>query len=289
MSEPARDPTTDPDRRAFFEIPPESHFPIQNLPYGVFRRKGVGGVHVGVAIGDYVLDLTILEALDLFTDPAIRDTRPFGTRSLNPFMSLGSGVWRMARETISDLLAGINPTLATNTSLQEQALVPQDEVTLLMPVAVGDYTDFYSSREHAVNVGTMFRGAENALMPNWPHLPVAYHGRASSVVVSGTPVARPQNSHSKSPYSTRVSGASIATLTTPAPSPVRGNQASRRAVARGPASAAERGATGRTGATGDQLRLLRAGLGPLRHRAGQPDDRRPPRLGHLPPLPALRP
>lgn len=192
MSEPARDPTTDPERRAFFEIPPESHFPIQNLPYGVFRRTGMGGVHVGVAIGEFVLDLTILEAMDVFTAPAIRDTRPFGTRSLNAFMSLGSEVWRTVRESVSDLLAGINPTLEANSSLQEQSLVPLDEVTLLMPVAVGDYTDFYSSREHAVNVGTMFRGADNALMPNWLHLPVAYHGRASSLVISGTPIPRPR-------------------------------------------------------------------------------------------------
>src|SRR4029077_8432257 len=111
---------------------------------------------------------------------------------LNAFMALGPPAWGEARAAISGLLRASNPVLRDNSPLRQKALVPQTEVQMLLPVAIGDYTDFYSSREHATNVGIMMRGPDNALQPNWLHLPVAYHGRSSSVVVSGTDVRRPK-------------------------------------------------------------------------------------------------
>jgi fumarylacetoacetase len=115
----------------------------------------------------------------------------FARHSLNDFMALGRAVWRDVRETLTTLLSEDESTLKDDRALRDRVLVPVDEYEMLLPARIGDYTDFYSSREHATNVGTMFRGKENALMPNWLHLPVAYHGRASSVVVSGTDLHRP--------------------------------------------------------------------------------------------------
>jgi fumarylacetoacetase len=184
-------PTNDPSPRSFVPVPPESHFPIQNLPYGIFRRRS-GGRRAGVAIGDAVLDLTLLEERGLLSAPALRGRRVFDTGTLNAFMALGRAAWGEVRATISRLLRIDEPTLRDDGALREYALVPMAEVEMLLPADVGDYTDFYSSREHATNVGTMLRGPDKALMPNWLHLPVAYHGRASSVVVSGTDVRRPR-------------------------------------------------------------------------------------------------
>jgi fumarylacetoacetase len=183
-------PTNDPSLRSWVQVPPESHFPIQNLPYGVFRRGG--GRRAGVAIGDVVLDLTLLEERDLLAAPALRGRRVFDIGTLNAYMAAGRAAWGEVRAAVSRLLRADEPTLRDNASLREYALVPMREVEMLLPADVGDYTDFYSSREHATNVGTMLRGPDKALMPNWLHLPVAYHGRASSVVVSGTDVRRPR-------------------------------------------------------------------------------------------------
>jgi fumarylacetoacetase len=186
------DPTTDPGLRSWVAVAPESHFPIQNLPYGIFRPRPGDAPRVGVAIGEHVLDLAVLEAAGLFDTAALRGRAVFGQGALNDFMALGRPAWREARATVSRLLRQDEPALRDNTDLRESALVPTAGVELLLPAAVGDYTDFYSSREHATNVGTMTRGADNALQPNWLHLPVAYHGRASSIVVSGTEVRRPK-------------------------------------------------------------------------------------------------
>ncbi len=185
------DPTLDPTLRSFLPVEADSHFPIQNLPYGVFRPPAGGTPRVGVAIGDLVLDLAVLEASGHFNAPALAGRQVFDQPSLNTFLALGRPAWREARARISRLLRANEPVLRDNLPLRRQVLLPRDKVELLLPVAIGDYTDFYSSREHATNVGAMFRGRENALMPNWLHLPVAYHGRASSVVVSGTDVHRP--------------------------------------------------------------------------------------------------
>jgi len=183
--------TTDPGLRSFIPVEPESHFPIQNLPYGVFRRRSGNNPAIGVAIGDFVLDLAFLDEQNLLATPSFGGRRVFTESTLNAFMALGPATWREARQTISRLLREDEPTLRDNEPLRERALVPMTEIEVLLPVEIGDYTDFYSSREHAHNVGVMLRGPDNALMPNWLHLPVAYHGRSSSIVVSGTDLHRP--------------------------------------------------------------------------------------------------
>ena len=183
--------TTDPELRSFIPVRTDSHFPIQNLPYGVFCNKAGGKPRVGVAIGDHVLDLALLEERKLIEVPGNINERVFARTSLNCFMSLGRKACQEVREDISHLLQADVTTLRDDADLRHRAFLPLEQVELLMPVEIGDYTDFYSSCEHATNVGTMLRGAENALNPNWLHLPVAYHGRASSVVASGTNIHRP--------------------------------------------------------------------------------------------------
>ena len=185
-------PTNDPRLRSFIPVAAESHFPIQNLPYGVFRRRSGGEPHIGVAIGDQVLDLSVLEAEGLLAGAALGNARVFSQPTLNAFLALGPAGWREARSVISRLLRDDEPTLRDQPKLRAQALVSQAEVQMLLPTAIGDYTDFYSSREHATNMGIMLRGPDNPLLPNWLHLPVAYHGRSSSVVVSGTDLHRPK-------------------------------------------------------------------------------------------------
>ena len=178
----------DPKLRSFIDVAPTSDFPIQNLPYGVFSANGLAP-RVGVAIGDYVLDLWELE------QDSRLDVGPLGVfsqPSLNAFMALGPKVWSATRARISELLRSDHPELRDNRELRARALVPMADVKLHMPFAVSGYTDFYSSKEHATNVGVMFRGKDNALQPNWLHMPIGYNGRASTVVVSGTPVRRPR-------------------------------------------------------------------------------------------------
>jgi fumarylacetoacetase len=183
--------TTDASLASFLDIPDDHPFPIQNLPYGVFRPSPDAAPRVGVAIGDAVLDLAVLEANDVFEHPAVRDAAPFAEPTLNAFMALDRTAWTSVRETVQTLLRADTPDLRDDSTLRAQALHDRSSVVLEMPVDIGDYTDFYSSEHHATNVGTMFRGAENALQPNWKHLPVGYHGRASSIVLSGTDVRRP--------------------------------------------------------------------------------------------------
>jgi fumarylacetoacetase len=179
--------------QSFIPVSPESHFPIQNLPFGIFRPLPGGEGRAGVAIGDYVLDLAVLEERGLLTIPALMGkAQVFNRPSLNAFMALGRKSWQVVRKRLTVLLRQDEPTLRDDRALLREALVPRSEVEMLLPVEIGDYTDFYSSREHATNCGTMLRGPDHALSPNWLHLPVAYHGRASSVVVSGTDLRRPR-------------------------------------------------------------------------------------------------
>jgi len=185
-------PTNDPNLKSFVEVEHESHFPIQNLPYGVARSRENGEVFICTAIGNYVVNLTELDAAGVFNGPQLDSKHVFRERTLNKFMELGPDAWGEARSYISNLLNADEPSLRDNQSLRERVLIPMDNVEMMLPVNIGDYTDFYSSEQHATNVGTMFRGPENALKPNWKHLPVGYHGRASSIVVSGTNVHRPQ-------------------------------------------------------------------------------------------------
>jgi fumarylacetoacetase len=179
----------DPALRSFIDVDPASDFSIQNLPYGVFSAKDGLAPRVGVAIGNYVLDLWELEQ-DGRLD--VGELGVFAAPMLNPFMALGPKVWSRTRARISELLRHDNPELRDNDELRAQALVPMADVKLYLPFVVSGYTDFYSSKEHATNVGVMFRGKDNALQPNWLHMPIGYNGRASTVVVSGTPVRRPR-------------------------------------------------------------------------------------------------
>lgn len=183
----------------------ETDFPIQNLPYGVFSTFGTSP-RVGVAIGDRILDLAALEAAGLVT-PSPGEAI-FDRHELNPFMALGPATWTLTRQAISNLLESSNPRLRDDVALRARALVPMAEARLYLPIFVRSFTDFFASREHATNSGSMFRDPANALMPNWLHLPVAYNGRASTVVVSGTPVRRPLGQMKPPEASTPVFGPS---------------------------------------------------------------------------------
>lgn len=185
------DSTTAPSLSSFLEVDAHHPFPIQNLPYGVFLPPNSTVPRVGVAIGDHVLDLATLNEEGIFDAPELRDARPFAQSTLNGFMALGPSAWAPVREQIQTLLRADTAALRDDPSLREQVLHPRTDVSLRLPVDVGDYTDFYSSKYHATNVGVMFRGIENALRDNWVHQPVAYHGRASSVILSGHDVRRP--------------------------------------------------------------------------------------------------
>jgi len=177
-------------RRSFIEVAPDSHFPIQNLPFGIFSTAADPRPRAGVAIGELVLDLAALEEAGLLAvAPAGR--RVFARDTLNAFIALGRPVWTHARSRVRELLSEAHAELRDNAGLRAQALVPLRDARMHLPVAIGGYTDFYSSKEHATNVGSTFRDPKNALLPNWRYLPVAYNGRASSVVVSGTPIRRP--------------------------------------------------------------------------------------------------
>ncbi|WP_454737831.1 fumarylacetoacetase [Cupriavidus necator] len=165
----------------------QTHFPLQNLPYGVFSTKGQSP-RVGVAIGDQVLDLAALDEAGLLPAAA---KGAFAAVNLNRFIALGKPVWSETRKRLTALLSGEDAALRDNAAMRDKALVPMSAATLHLPVEIPGYTDFYSSKEHATNVGRMFRDPDNALLPNWLEIPIGYNGRASSVVVSGTPLHRP--------------------------------------------------------------------------------------------------
>lgn len=175
--------------KSFIKVDADSHFPIQNLPYGVCRPQAGGSPRCCSIIGDQIVDLAALERLNLL--PAVSERPVFSDASLNAFAALGKSAWSNVRRSLSELLEASNATLRDHSEAREQVFLPVNEVEMLLPMNVGDYTDFYSSKEHATNVGIMFRGVDNALQPNWLHLPVGYHGRASSVVASGHPIRRP--------------------------------------------------------------------------------------------------
>jgi fumarylacetoacetase len=196
--------------KSFIEVAPDSHFPIENLPFGIFRPRDIvpRGPRVGVAIGEYVVDLSVLEEKGHFQTPEFQDRQVFSDDSLNAFLALGRPAWRKTREVLQNLLAAETPTLRDDGDLRARVFYRQDDVEMQLPARIGDYTDFYSSYHHAHNVGTMLRGPENALMPNWKWLPVAYHGRASSIVVSGAEVKRPHGQTKPPDAETPVFGAS---------------------------------------------------------------------------------
>ncbi|WP_181305663.1 fumarylacetoacetase [Rufibacter sp. XAAS-G3-1] len=181
----------DPSLHSWIQIAPDCDFQIQNLPFGIFQTED-RDARVGVAIGDYVLDVYVLTQHGLFDMLDVEDPTVFHRPYLNDFMALGRVIWRQVRGRISELLRNDNPEIRDNRALMAECLLKQKDVQMLMPVQVPNYTDFYSSMEHATNVGSMFRDPANALLPNWKHLPVGYHGRASSIVPSGVPIRRPK-------------------------------------------------------------------------------------------------
>ncbi|NBO91859.1 MAG: fumarylacetoacetase [Planctomycetia bacterium] len=168
--------------RTWIDVPADSFFPLENLPYGVFHQWGT---HCCVRIGDFVVDLWALAHAGVLPLPWY-----LFEGDLTRFASEGPEAWRVTRERLTELLSADHPRLRDDVELRTNAVLPLEGVRLQMPVTVGDYTDFYSSREHATNVGAMFR-PDAPLMPNWLHLPVAYHGRASSLVLSERDVIRP--------------------------------------------------------------------------------------------------
>ncbi|KAG6594693.1 Fumarylacetoacetase, partial [Cucurbita argyrosperma subsp. sororia] len=177
---------------SFIEVHPDSHFPIQNLPYGVFK-SGPGSVQrPGVAIGEYVLDLSVIASAGLFDGPLLKNSDCFLQPNLNKFLSLGRPAWKEARATLQKLLSSTEPALRDNEALRSRSLIPLSSAEMVLPVAIQDYTDFFSSMHHAKNCGAIFRGSQNPMLPNWFHIPIAYHGRASSIVISGTDIVRPR-------------------------------------------------------------------------------------------------
>jgi fumarylacetoacetase len=184
------DKTNDPSLRSWINVQEESDFPILNIPFGIIQRKETSP-HVATRIGDTIVDIYFLAKNGLLEQTGI-DPEIFNNDTLNPFILLGKPYWRILREMLIAIFEENNPLLRDHSALKKEILIPAEDAQMLMPVRVGDYTDFYSSIEHATNVGIMFRDPANALLPNWRHMPVGYHGRSSSIVVSGTPIHRPK-------------------------------------------------------------------------------------------------
>jgi len=179
----------DTTRKSWLEVASDSDFPIQNIPFGVFLTKE-NIVTVGTRIGDFAIDLGALQQLNYFDGIELTDDM-FMQDTLNDFISDGQKTWRLVRNRIAEIFDAANSELRDNTKHRNIVIFKMEDVEMQLPVLIGDYTDFYSSREHATNVGKMFRDPENALLPNWLHVPVGYHGRSSSIIPSGIPVHRP--------------------------------------------------------------------------------------------------
>lgn len=179
----------DPNRKSWLPVDKDSDFPIQNIPFGVFLTRD-DIITVGTRIGDFAIDLGALHQLGYFDGIELTDDI-FLQDTLNDFISDGQKTWRLVRNRIADIFDEKNTALKDNKAHHDRVIFTMDEIEMQLPVQVGDYTDFYSSKEHATNVGTMFRDPDNALLPNWLHIPVGYHGRSSSIIPSGINVHRP--------------------------------------------------------------------------------------------------
>lgn len=180
----------DPKLQSWIKVKADADFPIQNLPFGIFK-SGNDAPSAASIIGDQVISLHALHQLGFFDGMELPE-RVFAQKTLNDFMVLGKETTRKVRARLAELLEISNQELQGNHEARTKVFLNEDEVEMLMPVQVGDYTDFYSSEQHAYNVGCMFRDPDNALLPNWKHIPVGYHGRASSIVISGTDIHRPK-------------------------------------------------------------------------------------------------
>ena len=177
------------DRKTWLEVPANSDFPIQNIPFGVFLTRD-DIITIGTRIGDTAIDLGALHQLGYFKGIELTDDI-FLQDTLNDFIADGRKTWRLVRNRISEIFMEDNASLRDNEAHKNRVLFSLDEIEMLLPVDVGDYTDFYASKEHATNVGSLFRDPENALLPNWLRIPIGYHGRSSSIVPSGTKIRRP--------------------------------------------------------------------------------------------------
>lgn len=179
----------DPTRKSWLSVSDNSDFPIQNIPFGVFLTKE-DVITIGTRIGDFAIDMGALQQLGYFEGIDLPDDM-FLQDTLNDFISYGKKTWRQIRNRLSDIFEINNSQLRDNEEHKKVVIFHIDDIEMLLPVQIGDYTDFYSSKEHATNVGMMFRDPANALLPNWLHIPVGYHGRSSTIVPSGVPVHRP--------------------------------------------------------------------------------------------------
>ena len=198
---------TDANLTSWIEVPEGHDFPLANLPFGIFSTAD-RDARPGMRLGDQVIDLSALFHAGLLDDLGLTEDVLSEASALNPLMKLGKPTTVALRERVQDLFASDSAELRDRPELHASCLVPASSVTMHMPVEVGDYTDFYSSEDHARNVGKMFRDPENALLPNWKHMPVGYHGRASSIVVSGTPIRRPMGQTRPDPEAPPVFGPS---------------------------------------------------------------------------------
>jgi fumarylacetoacetase len=178
-----------PNQKSWLSVHDNSDFPIHNLPFGVFITKE-DVITIGTRIGDFAIDMGALQQLNYFDGIELTDDM-FMQDTLNDFISDGKKTWRLVRNRLSEIFDSNNPVLRDNQEHREIIIFNIEDVEMQLPVLIGDYTDFYSSKEHATNVGKMFRDPENALLPNWLHIPVGYHGRSSTIVPSGIPVHRP--------------------------------------------------------------------------------------------------
>lgn len=179
----------DPKRKSWINVPENSDFPIQNIPFGVFITKE-DVITIGTRIGNSAIDMGALQQLGYFEGIELTDDM-FMQDTLNDFISDGKKTWRLVRNRLAHIFDAENPKLRDNKKHCDIIIFDMKDVEMLLPVQIGDYTDFYSSKEHATNVGKMFRDPDNALLPNWLHIPVGYHGRSSTIVPSGVAVRRP--------------------------------------------------------------------------------------------------
>lgn len=193
--------------KSWLDIDPQSDFPIQNIPFGIAKTKNKAARPFS-RIGNYAIDLSALADFGYFDDLLIDDLSAFYLETLNDFIALGKGITSKVRNRIAELFEFSNVELKENPEAFDLSLYNIDDLEMQMPVVIGDYTDFYSSIEHATNVGTMFRDPDNALLPNWKHIPVGYHGRSSSIVISGTSIHRPMGQTKTNDQESPVYGAS---------------------------------------------------------------------------------
>ncbi|HBK83941.1 MAG TPA: fumarylacetoacetase, partial [Flavobacterium sp.] len=183
------DIANNPKRKSWIPVPPNSDFPIQNIPFGVFITKE-DVITIGTRIGDCAIDMGALQKLGYFDGIELTDDM-FMQDTLNDFISDGKKTWRLVRNRLAEIFDENNPELRDNKKQRDYIIFKIEDVEMQLPVQIGDYTDFFSSKEYAVNVGKILRNAENALLPNWLHIPVGYHGRSSTIVPSGKNIRRP--------------------------------------------------------------------------------------------------